>query len=140
MTTEITKTILLDHAVVNTHKGYITIKPLAQVLEDLKVNDPSAFINIPLWENTALNIAKHGTVHFGDNTWHSYEEAQRNLNFSGEDELTYQIRIYSLLKLTHGDVVGGKPLKISTLQNDATYLHILVIRISHSGFIGITNL
>ncbi|MBU2878712.1 MULTISPECIES: tyrosine-type recombinase/integrase [Aliiglaciecola] len=134
MTTEITKTILLDHAVGKTHKGHITIKPLAQVLEGLKVSDSSEFINIPLWENKALNIAKHGTVHFGDKTWHSYEEAQRNVTFSGEDELTYQIRIYSLLKLTHGDVVGGKPLKMSTLQNDVTYLNLIADFIRERGY------
>ena len=34
MTKEITKTKLLDIAVVKTHTGQITIKPLVQVLED----------------------------------------------------------------------------------------------------------
>ena len=134
MTTERTKTILLDHAVIKTHTGQITIKPLAQVLEGLKISDSSELNGIPLWENKALNIAKHGTVHFGDNTWHSYEEAQRHLNFSGEDELAYQIRIYSLLKLTHGDVVGGKPHKISTLQNDVTYLNLIAEFIRKKGY------
>ena len=39
MTKEITKTKLLDIAVVKTHTGQITIKPLVQVLEDFKVDD-----------------------------------------------------------------------------------------------------
>ena len=134
MTTEITKTILLDHAVVKTHTGHATIKPLDQVLEALKVTDASEFINIPLWESKALNIDNHGTVHFGDNTWHSYEETQRNVRFSGEDELTYQIRIYSLLKLTRGDVEGGKPLKMSTLQNDVVYLNLIADFIRKRGY------
>ena len=93
MTKEITKTKLLDIAVVKTHTGQITIKPLVQVLEDFKVDDTSAFNSIALWENRALNIAKHGTIHFGDDTWISYEETQRNVNFKGVDELAYQIRI-----------------------------------------------
>jgi hypothetical protein len=46
MTKEITKTKLLDIAVVKTHTGQITIKPLVQVLEDFKVDDTSAFNSI----------------------------------------------------------------------------------------------
>ena len=134
MTKEITKTKLLDIAVVKTHTGQITIKPLVQVLEDFKVDDTSAFNSIALWENRALNIAKHGTIHFGDDTWISYEETQRNVNFKGVDELAYQIRIYSLIKLTHGDVVGGKPLKISTLQNDVTYLNLIAAFLRQRGY------
>ena len=134
MTKEITKTKLLDIAVVKTHTGQITIKPLVQVLEDFKVDDTSAFNSIALWENRALNIAKHGTIHFGDDTWISYEETQRNVNFKGVDELAYQIRIYSLIKLTHGDVVGGKPLKISTLQNDVTYLNLFAAFLRQRGY------
>ena len=134
MTKEITKTTLIDGAVVKTHKGQITIKPLFQLLEELKIEDSSVFNNIILWENRALYIAKHGRIHFGDSTWHSYEEAQRNVTFKGDDELTYQIRIYSLLKLTHGEVVGGKPLKISTLQNDVTYLNLIADFIRKRGY------
>lgn len=134
MTKEITKTKLLDNAVVKTHTGQITIKPLVQVLEDFKIDDTGAFNKISLWKNRALNIANHGTIHFGDDTWISYEETQRNVNFNGTDELAYQIRIYSLIKLTHGDVVGGKPLKMSTLQNDVTYLNLIADFIRQRGY------
>jgi hypothetical protein len=134
MTKNITKTTLIDGAVVKTNKGQITIKPLFQLLEELKIEDSSVFNSIILWENKALDIAKHGRIHFGDSTWHSYEVAQRNVTFKGDDELTYQIRIYSLLKLTHGEVVGGRPLKISTLQNDVTYLNLIADFIRKRGY------
>lgn len=134
MIKEITKTKLIDHAVVKTPTGQITIKPLVQVLEYFKLDDASAFNKIPLWETKALYIAQHGTVQFGHGTWKSYEETQRNLNFIGSDELAYQIRMYSLIKLTHGDVVGGKPLKISTLQNDVTYLNLIANFLRKRGY------
>lgn len=134
MIKEITKTTLLDQAVVKSHQGQITIKPLNQVLEDFKVDDSNCFNNIKLWENQALYIEQNRSVQFGDNTWYSYEEVQRNVTFSGEDELAYQLRIYTLLKLTHGDVVGGKPFKISTLQNDVTYLNLIAGFIRNRGY------
>ncbi|TMO54636.1 hypothetical protein [Pseudoalteromonas phenolica] len=134
MTKEITKTILLDNAIVKAHSGQITIKPLHQVLEDLELDDIRVLDNITLWKNSSLNIAKHRTTHFGDDTWVSYEEAQRNVTFSGADELTYQIRIYSLIMLSHGNIEGGKPLKLSTLQNSVTYLNLIANFIRQRGY------
>ena len=123
MTEIINKTSLIDISTLILSNGLIVIRPLSQIIEKSTETPVSSFNNVPLWQNNSLSLKQHKIVKFGDKTWWSYEGAARNLTFSNVDELAFQVRMYSLVKLTHGDVVGGKSFKISTLQNDVTYLN-----------------
>ena len=63
MTKEITKTKLLDIAVVKTHTGQITIKPLVQVLEDFKVDENGPIkLKVELVELIGANTLIHGKL------------------------------------------------------------------------------
>ncbi|WP_065979676.1 hypothetical protein [Pseudoalteromonas lipolytica] len=116
---------LIDATTVTRKDGYIVIKPLSQVLEELQLDSVTAFDNIRLWKNTSLNLTKSKQVFFGDNLWQNYEESDRNLNFNGSDELNFQIKMHALIKLKLGNFEGGRSYKISTLQNSVTYLNAL---------------
>lgn len=118
-------TALIDAATVTLNNGHIVIKPLNQILEEQDLESIAAFDNIKLWENTSLDFTKTKTVLFHHNIWLNYEDCNRNLNFSGNDELNFQIKMHSLIKSVHGNFEGGKSFKISTLQNSVTYFSCL---------------
>lgn len=116
----ITKSDLLENAAIYTAKGHIKIKPLTQLLETgiTLENINNVFLHT---SNRVSELPKN--IIFGNNSWRSLKPDSRHLTFSQNDELTYQLKMYALLKNTHGNTVGGKPLEYSTLQNDITYLN-----------------
>lgn len=116
----ITKSDLLESAAIYTTKGHIKIKPLTQFLETGIT--PDNINNVFLYTSNRVSELPQD-IKFGDNSWRSIKPDSRHLTFSQNDELTYQLKMYALLKNTHGNTVGGKPLEYSTLQNDITYLN-----------------
>ncbi len=116
----ITKSDLLESAAIYTAKGHIKIKPLTQFLETgVTLEDIN---NVFLYTSNRVSELPQDII-FGNNSWRSFKPDSRHLTFNQNDELTYQLKMYALLKNTHGNTVGGKPLQYSTLQNDITYLN-----------------
>ena len=120
LNSSITKSELLNIASICNAEGFIKIKPLKQFLESGKTLDEVN--DIYLYTTNSVSELPRD-IKFGDNSWRSTKTDSRHLTFRNNDELTFQLKMYALIKNTHGNTIGGSKFKYSTLQNNITYLN-----------------
>ncbi|MBA6398919.1 hypothetical protein [Colwellia sp. BRX10-4] len=79
-----------------------------------------------LWHTKSINKKHFKKVYFKDGTWYAQNNKQTNIvTLDQNNEFSFQIKAYALLKLFSGNVEGGIGLKASTVAGHTLILNTL---------------
>lgn len=77
-----------------------------------------------LWHTKAINKKYFKEIHFSDGTWYAENNKQTNIVTLDEDnEFSFQIKAYALIKLFNGNVEGGVGYKASSVAGHTLILN-----------------
>ena len=97
-----------------------------------KLNDIN---NSVLWHTKSINKKHFKDVDFKDGTWYAQNNKQTNITTLDQDnEFSFQIKAYALLKLFTGNVEGGIGLKTSTVAGHTPILNNLALFLAKKKF------